>query len=61
MHVGAVWIMIIALIATAILVVALRPTGKKKTPAPKPDQEVAHSPEPRSTARIEGSPVAGNE
>ncbi|MGV9995300.1 hypothetical protein [Streptomyces sp. NPDC003374] len=62
MHVGAVWIMVIALFATAVLVIALSAAGKKageetaeetggKTgPAPEPDHEEALSPEPRSTA-----------
>lgn len=61
MHVGAVWIMIITLIATAVLVIALRPTGKKKALAPERDREVARSPELRSTAQSEGSSVVGNE
>jgi EmrB/QacA subfamily drug resistance transporter len=39
MHVGAVWIMLIALVATAILVFALRPAGKLTGPAPEPDDD----------------------
>ncbi|WP_434444240.1 MFS transporter [Lentzea sp. E54] len=33
MHVGAVWIMVITLVATAVLVFALRPTGGRTGPA----------------------------
>ncbi|WP_329791983.1 MFS transporter [Lentzea sp. DG1S-22] len=33
MHVGAVWIMVIALVATAVLVYALRPAGRGAEPA----------------------------
>lgn len=37
MHVGAVWIMVITLVATTVLVFALRPAGKRTQPAPEPD------------------------
>ncbi|MFF8830390.1 MFS transporter [Streptomyces sp. NPDC015131] len=57
MHIGAVWIMIIALVATAVLVIALSAAGKKKTPAPGPDRREADGSGPRSTARTEGTPV----
>jgi EmrB/QacA subfamily drug resistance transporter len=50
MHVGAVWIMIISLAATAVLLVALPAAGKKKGPTPEPEYEEARSPESRSTA-----------
>ncbi len=36
MHVGAVWIFVIALFAVAVLVVALRPAGRRTGSAPKP-------------------------
>jgi hypothetical protein len=49
MHVGAVWIMIISLVATVVLLVALPAAGKKKGPTPEPECEEARSPEPRST------------
>ncbi|MFE2548147.1 MFS transporter [Streptomyces sp. NPDC059355] len=37
MHVGAVWIMLVALIGAAVLAVALRPAGKPTGPAQEPD------------------------
>ncbi|WP_371241890.1 hypothetical protein [Streptomyces pimonensis] len=49
MHVGAVWIMLIALFAAAVLLFTLPAAGKKKGPAPEPDHEEARSAEPRST------------
>ncbi|MEU5582639.1 MFS transporter [Streptomyces huasconensis] len=39
MHVGAAWIMLIALCGAAVLVVALRPDGKPKNRAPEPDHD----------------------
>ncbi|MEY9992038.1 EmrB/QacA subfamily drug resistance transporter [Streptomyces sp. V4I8] len=50
MHVGAVWIMLITLVAAAVLLVALPAAGKKKDPTPEPDYEEARSAEPHSTA-----------
>ncbi|MFE3492235.1 MFS transporter [Streptomyces sp. NPDC059175] len=50
MHVGAVWIMLIALFAAAVLLLALPATGKEKSPAPEPEYEEARSAEPRSAA-----------
>ena len=38
MHVGAVWIMIIALLAVVALAIALRPTRKPTGPAAEPDE-----------------------
>ncbi|MEV6802607.1 MFS transporter [Micromonospora rifamycinica] len=37
MHVGAVWIMIVALVATVVLAFALRPTESRAVPAQRPD------------------------
>ncbi|MGX1310740.1 EmrB/QacA subfamily drug resistance transporter [Streptomyces calvus] len=48
MHVGAVWIMLIALFGAAVLLFALSAGGKKKGPAPEPDHEEARGVEPRS-------------
>ncbi|MEI7030104.1 MFS transporter [Streptomyces pratensis] len=50
MHVGAVWIMLITLVAVAVLMIALPAAGKKKNPAPEPEYEGARSAEPHSTA-----------
>ncbi|MEX2969156.1 hypothetical protein [Streptomyces sp. C184] len=56
MHVGAVWIMLIALFAAAVLVFALRPVGRLKGSAPKPDDGRGSS---RSAA--EATPRAGTD
>ncbi|GIF08256.1 MFS transporter [Actinoplanes siamensis] len=37
MHVGAIWIMVVGLLATAVLVFALRPAGKVAVPARQPE------------------------
>ncbi|MEV7779269.1 MFS transporter [Kitasatospora sp. NPDC088351] len=50
MHVGAVWTMLIALFAVAVLVFALRPSGKTQEPTPEPDYEEARSAESPSAA-----------
>ncbi|MDO0924875.1 MFS transporter [Streptomyces sp. TG1A-8] len=50
MHVGAVWIMLIALVAAVVLLITLPAAGRKKEPTPEPDHEGARSSEPRSTA-----------
>ncbi|MFB0615796.1 MFS transporter [Streptomyces sp. AGS-58] len=50
MHVGSVWIMLIALFAAAVLLIALPAAGKKKSPTPEPEYEEVRSSEPRSTA-----------
>ncbi|MBT2383392.1 MFS transporter [Streptomyces sp. ISL-11] len=39
MHVGAVWIMLIALFGAAVLVIALRPAGRPTGPAQEPDSD----------------------
>ncbi|QKV75843.1 MFS transporter [Amycolatopsis sp. Hca4] len=44
MHVGAVWIMVIALVATAVLVYALRPSRKRVEPAEDESRAEATSP-----------------
>lgn len=45
MHVGAVWIMLVALLGAAVLVIALRPAEQRKGLVPEPDQqrESSHS------------------
>ncbi|MFE0026417.1 MFS transporter [Amycolatopsis sp. NPDC059021] len=44
MHVGGIWIMAITLVATVVLVFALRPAGKLKKTAQKPDDGRESSP-----------------
>lgn len=61
MHVGALWITLIALVATAVLLIALPAAGKKKRPTPEPDHEEARSSAPRPAARTEGALVVDNE
>ncbi|WP_344860195.1 MFS transporter [Amycolatopsis ultiminotia] len=54
MHVGAIWIMLIALFATAVLVFALRPAGRRAGSAQKPDDGPESSrPAAGATARAE--------